>query len=65
MFSNRHTKTNLNIAPTRPGTKRKVAPKYKDPQSGATWSGRGLAPKWLAEKEKAAAKREEFLIERK
>ena len=42
--------------------KRKVAPKYKDPQSGATWSGRGLAPKWLAEKEKAGAKREEFLI---
>lgn len=26
----------------------KVAPKYKDPQTGATWSGRGLRPKWLA-----------------
>lgn len=25
----------------------KVAPKYKDPESGATWSGRGLKPKWL------------------
>lgn len=36
---------------------------YHDPQSGATWSGRGLAPKWLTEKEKAGAKREEFLIE--
>jgi DNA-binding protein H-NS len=24
-----------------------VAPKYKDPESGATWSGRGLKPKWL------------------
>jgi DNA-binding protein H-NS len=24
-----------------------VAPKYKDPISGATWSGRGLAPKWI------------------
>jgi DNA-binding protein H-NS len=45
--------------------KRTVAPKYKDPQSGATWSGRGLTPKWLAEKEKAGAKREEFLIKRK
>ncbi len=47
------------------GAKRKVAPKYKDPHSGATWSGRGLTPKWLVEKEKAGAKREEFLIKRK
>jgi len=28
-------------------TQSKVAPKYKDPISGATWSGRGLAPKWI------------------
>ena len=42
--------------------KRKVAPKYRDPQSGATWSGRGLTPKWLKEKEKAGGNREEFLI---
>lgn len=46
-------------------TKRTVAPKYKDPQSDATWSGRGLTPKWLVEKEKAGTKREEFLIKRK
>ena len=51
--------------PKKKGAKRKVAPKYKDPQSGATWSGRGLTPKWLAEKEKAGAKREEFLIKHK
>ena len=31
----------------------KVAPKYRDPVSGNTWSGRGLAPKWLAGKNKA------------
>jgi DNA-binding protein H-NS len=30
----------------------KVAPKYRDPISGNTWSGRGLAPKWLAGKNK-------------
>jgi DNA-binding protein H-NS len=30
----------------------KVAPKYRDPVSGNTWSGRGLAPKWLAGKNK-------------
>ena len=29
------------------GTGKKVAPKYRDPVSGATWSGRGLKPKWL------------------
>ncbi|OFZ97442.1 MAG: hypothetical protein A3H35_11850 [Betaproteobacteria bacterium RIFCSPLOWO2_02_FULL_62_17] len=51
--------------PKKKAAKRKVAPKYKDPQSGATWSGRGLTPKWLAEKEKAGAQREEFLIKRK
>ena len=26
---------------------KKVAPKYRDPVSGATWTGRGLKPKWL------------------
>ena len=24
-----------------------VAPKYRDLETGATWSGRGLKPKWL------------------
>lgn len=35
----------------------KVAAKYRDPMSGATWSGRGLAPKWLQGKNK-----EDYLI---
>lgn len=35
----------------------KVAAKYRDPISGKTWTGRGLAPKWLAGKNK-----EDFLI---
>lgn len=26
---------------------RKVPAKYRDPASGATWSGRGLQPNWL------------------
>ncbi|BCQ28134.1 hypothetical protein NK8_63230 (plasmid) [Caballeronia sp. NK8] len=34
-------------------------PKYRDPQSGATWSGRGKAPAWLA----SAADRTAYLIE--
>jgi len=35
----------------------KVAAKYKDPLSGALWSGRGRQPTWLAGKNK-----EDFLI---
>ncbi len=27
---------------------KKVAAKYRDPVSGATWTGRGLKPKWLS-----------------
>jgi DNA-binding protein H-NS len=34
------------------------APKYRDPVSGATWSGRGPAPAWLA----GAKDRDAFLI---
>ena len=34
-----------------------VAPKYKDPVTGATWTGRGKPPLWIADKE-----REQFLI---
>jgi DNA-binding protein H-NS len=34
-----------------------VAAKYKDPNSGQTWTGRGRAPRWLAGK-----KKEDFLI---
>jgi DNA-binding protein H-NS len=30
----------------------KVAPKYRDPISGKTWTGRGKAPKWLEGKDR-------------
>lgn len=26
----------------------KVQPKYRDPNTGKTWSGRGMAPLWIA-----------------
>jgi DNA-binding protein H-NS len=37
-------------APRRAGgnSGKKVAPKYRDPATGKTWSGRGLKPTWLA-----------------
>jgi len=42
----------------RPAKERKqqragVAPKYRDPETGATWSGRGKPPKWIAGKDRA------------
>ncbi|MFO1294388.1 MAG: H-NS histone family protein [Rubrivivax sp.] len=40
----------------------KVAPKYRDPTSGAAWSGRGLKPKWLAAALAAGRTLEEFKI---
>ncbi len=36
---------------------RKVAPKYRDPATGKTWTGRGRAPTWLEGKDRA-----QFLI---
>lgn len=35
----------------------KVAPKYRDPSTGQTWTGRGKAPKWIQGQD-----REQFAI---
>jgi len=39
-----------------------VKPKYKHTKSGATWSGRGKTPRWMADEIKAGKKRDSFLI---
>jgi DNA-binding protein H-NS len=39
------------------GSGKKVAAKYQNPETGITWSGRGITPKWLLGKDKA-----DFLI---
>lgn len=31
----------------------KVAPKYRDPATGSTWTGRGKAPKWIDGQDRA------------
>jgi DNA-binding protein H-NS len=31
----------------------KVAPKYRDPSTGKTWTGRGKAPKWIEGQDRA------------
>ncbi len=43
-------------------TRKPVAVKYRNPETGETWTGRGKAPKWLAAMEAAGRKREEFLL---
>ena len=44
------------------GNRSKVAAKYRHPDSGATWSGRGLQPKWLADEVVAGKSKDQFLI---
>lgn len=31
----------------------KVAPKYKNPATGETWTGRGKAPKWIQNQDRS------------
>lgn len=49
--------------PAAPQSKRAVAPKYRHPSTGETWSGRGKAPRWLTAAEAEGAKRDNFLIQ--
>lgn len=46
-----------------PGPSRaKVAAKFRDPDSGQTWSGRGLMPKWLRAAVDAGRAKESFAV---
>ena len=40
----------------------KVAAKYRDPNSGTTWSGRGLKPKWLKAAIEGGKSLEDFAV---
>ncbi len=42
------------------GTRAPVRPKYRHPETGETWSGRGSAPGWLKRLEEEGRRREEF-----
>ncbi|MFA7669078.1 MAG: H-NS histone family protein [Burkholderiaceae bacterium] len=39
-----------------------VPPKYRNPETDATWSGRGKPPRWISEAEAAGKSRDSFLI---
>jgi DNA-binding protein H-NS len=48
VFPNRVTKSkSLDSTPN------KVAPKYRNPENGSTWTGRGKEPSWIAGKDRA------------
>lgn len=50
-------------AAAKPATaKRPVAAKYRHPQTGATWTGRGKAPRWVTTAEAEGQNRNDFLI---
>jgi len=40
-----------------------VAPKYVDPDSGKTWTGRGKSPAWLSAQISSGRDKQEFLIQ--
>lgn len=44
------------------GKKGAVPPKFKDPATGNTWTGRGRAPKWITQAEEEGKNREDFRI---
>ena len=41
---------------------RTVSPKYRDPTSGSTWSGRGKVPRWMKRLLEQGAQRDDFRI---
>ncbi|MBI5900183.1 MAG: H-NS histone family protein [Rhodocyclales bacterium] len=45
-----------------PKARKPVAAKYRNAETGGTWSGRGKPPRWLAAAEAAGRKREEFAV---
>jgi len=40
-----------------------VAPKYQDPETGKTWTGRGKTPAWLSSQLASGRDKQEFLIQ--
>lgn len=44
--------------------KRTIAPKYRHPDTKATWTGRGKPPRWISDAEAAGTPRDTFLIQK-
>jgi len=50
------------VVKKQPRKRPSVAAKYRHPETGTTWSGRGRTPVWLAEAQKAGQSRDSFKI---
>lgn len=44
------------------GRRSNIVPKFRDPQTGATWGGVGAKPKWLRHYESVGRNKDEFKI---
>ena len=44
------------------GQRGKAPAKFRNPKTGATWSGRGMTPVWLRELEAKGKSRKDFAI---
>ena len=63
-FSRKPAGRTAAAAPRKTGSasKRVIAPKYRHPETQATWTGRGKAPRWITDAEAAGTPRDTFLI---
>jgi DNA-binding protein H-NS len=52
----------VNLASAVKATRRKPEPKYQDPKTGTTWSGRGKTPKWMQSAILKGKSKEKFAI---
>ena len=43
--------------------RKSVPPKYRNPETDATWSGRGKPPRWITDAEAEGKSRDSFLID--
>lgn len=53
---------NATKASRRGSARQTIAPKYRHPSTGQTWSGRGRTPRWIVEAEEQGRHRDDFLI---
>ena len=56
------TLDDLKVATKKTKARAAVVAKYRNPATGESWSGRGRAPKWLAEELAKGRSKEEFLL---
>lgn len=56
------TRAGTRASGTKAAAKKAVQIKYRHPDSGETWTGRGKSPRWILAAEAEGHKRDEFLV---